>query len=72
MIFMFSCKCVLAYGIKIVFAIHQLYQKFDYPPPEKLKLCYCPLLKKNPIFPYSNFLNEFFEINEIGVLKGLF
>lgn len=49
MIFMFSCKCVLAYGNKYLQSISCI-RNLITPLPKKLKLCYCPLLKKKPIF----------------------
>lgn len=48
MIFMFSCKCVLAYGNKYLQSISCI-RNLITPLPKKLKLCYCPLLKKNYI-----------------------
>lgn len=54
MIFMFSCKCVLAYGNKYLHSISCI-RNLITPLPKKLKLCYCPLLKKKLYFSNQTF-----------------
>lgn len=57
MIFMFSCKCVLAYGNKYLQSISWI-RNLITPLPKKLKLCYCPLLKKTLYFNNQTFLTN--------------